>query len=786
MENNPKKSRALLITIIIIIIFIIIAFLIYRNRDMFGVKTSATISKIFSPLIPSINEGSRTALVQAGEDINKGDSVSLIGKDSNNNPIVAKTKDGDKIFGYANQNINNGDIGSITLTPNLSNSFFNSFANFLNNLFNGNNNNQNMPPGGWSFNGNLGIWEFDPNGIGGWLFDPNTGGWVPPGSGNYKPQCSDGVDNDADGLIDVYDPNCHIDGDLEKDYIPSHNSESSSPVGGVDIPPGVNLNPQCSDTIDNDLDQLIDDADPNCHIDGDLEKDYIPSHNSESSSPVGGDNLPDLTAGPVTPNNALLNTPINLFSEITNIGEKSTLINFTSYFAITKTNPNIINPNSGNVSKSIFKKVLSKISLKINNAIANDKVEISVIVPTLQAKAKRTIQVSHTFPTIGIYYVRTCADKSSSNNNGTIVESNENNNCGPWSMITVSSSLPPPSQLPQCSDGIDNDKDGKIDILDPNCHIDGDLNKAYVPSHNSESNSPGIILPDYECSDGIDNDKDGKIDILDPNCHIDGDLNKAYVPSHNSEKNSPNIPIGNPNDVNKCALIEKNPPIFTDEERARLDVLLRKFYLISSNLRTTDDIVTIYSEIEQYKDFISQIDGLNKQCYLQTNSLEDYIDFCNRNNGLCFNGDFEKYANKNYKSGESGGQTSTIYRRGNPWFSKGNNGPFPYSNTVGGYIDYNHFEGGRTLEGCKVVSGYYYGEWENKAKNQIENCSIFNYTSIPNNFGSCSTAATQRTGNFTEFNQFKGTPPLKNILDLGCKWKEGVYFDAVEKLINMW
>ncbi|MGH3794272.1 MAG: hypothetical protein ACRDSP_05230 [Pseudonocardiaceae bacterium] len=59
-----------------------------------------------------------------------------------------------------------------------------------------------------------------------------------------------------------------------------------------------------------------------------------------------------------------------------------------------------------------------------------------------------------------------------------------------------------PCGKPQCSDGIDNDGDGKIDFpADPDCK-----------SPNGPSESP-------ECSDGIDNDGDGKIDFpADPDC----------------------------------------------------------------------------------------------------------------------------------------------------------------------------------------------------------------------------------------------------------------------------
>jgi|GEM_PF-5992067 len=48
----------------------------------------------------------------------------------------------------------------------------------------------------------------------------------------------------------------------------------------------------------------------------------------------------------------------------------------------------------------------------------------------------------------------------------------------------------------QCSDGLDNDGDGKIDLVDPACHTDGDSNNAasYNVSLNSENSAPVITL----------------------------------------------------------------------------------------------------------------------------------------------------------------------------------------------------------------------------------------------------------------------------------------------------
>ena len=84
----------------------------------------------------------------------------------------------------------------------------------------------------------------------------------------------------------------------------------------------------------------------------------------------------------------------------------------------------------------------------------------------------------------------------------------------------------------QCSDGIDNDNDAKIDTLDPGCHSDGNASNAssYVPTDNDERDAA-------QCSDSIDNDGDNKADIADPGCHSDGNASNAasYVPSDNNE-----------------------------------------------------------------------------------------------------------------------------------------------------------------------------------------------------------------------------------------------------------
>ncbi len=187
MENNPKKSKALIITIIIIVVILLAGYLIVKNRDAFGVKTSATIAKIFSPLMPSENNANLTTVdAQAGEDIAKGDSVSVFGTGTNNNPIVVKTSTNNgTVYGYANQDIKSGYAGKIVIPSNTgSGGFWNSISSFITNIITPNN--------------------------------------------SY--QCNDGKDNDGDGLIDEADPNCHVDGNLNNTWVKTHNDESTNAI----------------------------------------------------------------------------------------------------------------------------------------------------------------------------------------------------------------------------------------------------------------------------------------------------------------------------------------------------------------------------------------------------------------------------------------------------------------------------------------------------------------------------------------------------------------------------
>ncbi|HLG24200.1 MAG TPA: PEGA domain-containing protein, partial [Candidatus Nanoarchaeia archaeon] len=85
-------------------------------------------------------------------------------------------------------------------------------------------------------------------------------------------------------------------------------------------------------------------------------------------------------------------------------------------------------------------------------------------------------------------------------------------------IVQIDVSQNPPKKA--CSDGTDNDGDGKIDYPnDPGCTSGDD---------DSETD-PNTL---YQCSDGIDNDNDAKIDMADPGCTSSTDDSETDTPQN--------------------------------------------------------------------------------------------------------------------------------------------------------------------------------------------------------------------------------------------------------------
>lgn len=102
----------------------------------------------------------------------------------------------------------------------------------------------------------------------------------------------------------------------------------------------------------------------------------------------------------------------------------------------------------------------------------------------------------------------------------------------------------PAAPKPQCSDGKDNDGDGRTDTNDPGCSSTSD---------NSESPNPPVTTKP-QCSDGKDNDGDGRVDTNDAGCVSTSDNSESPNPGtvppppgvkpNASDRTAPSVPGG--------------------------------------------------------------------------------------------------------------------------------------------------------------------------------------------------------------------------------------------------
>jgi hypothetical protein len=154
-NNNPKKSKAFIITFIIILILLIFGYYLFSNKDqIFGTKGSLSVSKIFSPLLGSSKktdvkvidenknesitpvvakitavvitdaDGNKIVQSEAGETLLKGDVLYIAGFNAAKNPIIMKAIANDKtkslVFGVAGENIAKGEMGNVIISGVLS------------------------------------------------------------------------------------------------------------------------------------------------------------------------------------------------------------------------------------------------------------------------------------------------------------------------------------------------------------------------------------------------------------------------------------------------------------------------------------------------------------------------------------------------------------------------------------------------------------------------------------------------------------------------------------------
>ena len=123
----------------------------------------------------------------------------------------------------------------------------------------------------------------------------------------------------------------------------------------------------------------------------------------------------------------------------------------------------------------------NNINSSTGNTSGNNYINLPPIsVAALSAKSSIQITQNYTFPEKGTYYVRACADKKSPTDSGVILESYENNNCGPWTTIQVGM--------------ITNDTSGNGD--NNNTGYDGNTGNDGTGSNNGENNTNNGVATD--------------------------------------------------------------------------------------------------------------------------------------------------------------------------------------------------------------------------------------------------------------------------------------------------
>lgn len=113
-------------------------------------------------------------------------------------------------------------------------------------------------------------------------------------------------------------------------------------------------------------------------------------------------------------------------------------------------------------------------------------VNANPVLASVPAGGSGAVTSSYTFPLTGSFprteRYRFCADNNTSWV-GTVPETDEGNNCAPWTSVTLNS---------ECTDGGDNDADGKVDGADPGCPADGTETGDPTVSFTS---TPSLIRP---------------------------------------------------------------------------------------------------------------------------------------------------------------------------------------------------------------------------------------------------------------------------------------------------
>jgi hypothetical protein len=303
-----------------------------------------------------------------------------------------------------------------------------------------------------------------------------------PGARRCSTQCSDGIDNNGDGLIDwPTDPGC------------------ASPLDAIEdtVCPGATC-PACADGTDNDGDGLIDwPADTSCPGAGGS------SESCPTTEPIGA-----------------------ITTQVTN----GTTVGATNDYDPT------CNSTTGLAPDVVYRIDLPPMALLNLNVLGFDTVttlfDSSCVNPLVCSDPQLLttsnlpggtyfVSIEGYSTTSGAFTLTTTGQVAPGGScEGALFQSGAFT-CTPG--FVCDGVVGARTCRTQCSDGIDNNGDGRIDYpYDPGCTAPNDNSEATV--------CPGASCP--ACSDGVDNDGDGRIDYpSDPQCYAAGGLAESCVTS---------------------------------------------------------------------------------------------------------------------------------------------------------------------------------------------------------------------------------------------------------------
>ncbi|MDB4959211.1 MAG: cell surface receptor domain protein [Myxococcales bacterium] len=393
---------------------------------------------------------------------------------------------------------------------------------------------------------------------------------------NPMPQCSDGIDNDADGMIDFpADPGCTAADD---------DSEDSS------------AQPQCNDGRDNDNDGKIDyPADPGC---------FAAQQDDETDDCPAGPGCPQCSDGMDNDGNGQIDFPNDIGCTAASDNDE-----YTESPAACGSNVHIKQlPFDKHVAGMVMAGVSNIASPTCTGIGAEDVYELRLTVPkVVVADTSSTLNALDTVLSIRSAMCAAdsseliCNDDVSSTNKGSkltialqagtyylIVDTKTTSPAGSYDLtVNYFAGEGTACQAPTdcgpglvcriplggtgmvcskhvCEDGVDDDADGKLDYpTDPGCDTPQDDDEA-------DTCPSGATCP--QCSNGIDDDGDGHIDYpadlqclsasgaAESYCTGETDLPEVAITAHDT----PSTTVGKHNDFTPtCSLATNLAPDVT-------------------------------------------------------------------------------------------------------------------------------------------------------------------------------------------------------------------------------